>query len=123
MKLWILLGAVNMFLSIAFGAFGAHGLEGKVSERMLANWQTGAQYHMAHALGLLLIGLLAGRIGAVSLVSAGGWLILAGIVLFAGSLYVMALTNVTVLGAITPIGGVSFLAGWICIAIAAVKYL
>ncbi|MDR6227586.1 DUF423 domain-containing protein [Desmospora profundinema] len=119
MKLFIILGAVNLFLSISFGAFGAHGLEGRISERMLNNWQTAAQYHMAHALGLLFIGLLAGKVGESALVSAGGWLILAGIVLFAGSLYVMALTNITVLGAITPIGGLAFLAGWICIAWAA----
>ncbi|QKG85476.1 DUF423 domain-containing protein [Kroppenstedtia pulmonis] len=123
MKGFILLGAINMFLSIALGAFGAHGLEGKVSERMIANWETGAHYHMAHALGLLFIGLFVDKIGSSPLVNTGGWLILAGIVLFAGSLYVMALTNITALGAITPIGGVSFLAGWTCIAIAAFKQL
>lgn len=123
MKLFVILGALNLFLSISLGAFGAHGLEGRISERMLNNWQTGAQYHMVHALGLLFIGLLAGKIGPSSLVSAGGWLIVAGILFFAGSLYLMALTNVTVLGAITPIGGLAFLAGWICIALAAWKQL
>ncbi|GGE23635.1 UPF0382 membrane protein YwdK [Marinithermofilum abyssi] len=121
MKIWIVLGAVNMFLSIALGAFGAHGLDGKISERMLANWQTGSHYHMAHALGLLFIGLLAERWGASSLVTTGGWLILAGIILFSGSLYVMALTNVTKLGIITPFGGLAFLAGWACVALAAMK--
>ncbi|EGK09570.1 protein of hypothetical function DUF423 [Desmospora sp. 8437] len=121
MKLFILLGAVNMILSIALGAFGAHGLEGKVSERMLANWQTGAHYHMIHALGLLFVGLLMGRISASSLLPVGGGLLLAGIVLFSGSLYVMALTNVKALGAITPVGGISFLIGWVLIAIAAMK--
>lgn len=110
-----------MFLGIALGAFGAHGLEGKISERMLANWQTGTQYHMIHALGLLFVGLLMGRVSPSSLLPAGGWLLLAGIVLFSGSLYVMALTNVKILGAITPIGGVSFLVGWVLIAIAAMK--
>jgi uncharacterized membrane protein YgdD (TMEM256/DUF423 family) len=123
MKLFILLGAINMFLSIALGAFGAHGLEGNVPERMLANWQTGAHYHMAHALGLLFVGLLVGRIGASAPALIGGWLLLAGIVLFSGSLYVMALTQVKALGAITPIGGVSFLIGWALIATAAVKQL
>ncbi|PTX58904.1 uncharacterized membrane protein YgdD (TMEM256/DUF423 family) [Melghirimyces profundicolus] len=123
MKVFILLGAVNMFLSIALGAFGAHGLEGKVSERMLANWQTGAQYHMAHALGLLFVGLLLGKIGTSSLVTGGGWLLVAGIILFSGSLYVMALTNVTKWGMITPIGGLAFLIGWALIAFAALKEL
>ncbi|PTM53324.1 DUF423 domain-containing protein [Desmospora activa] len=123
MKLFIILGALNLFLSIALGAFGAHGLEGRISERMLSNWHTAAHYHMVHALGLFFIGLLADKIGPSSLVTAGGWLIVAGILFFAGSLYVMALTNVTVLGAITPIGGVAFLAGWVCIALAAWKHL
>ncbi|MDA8352085.1 MAG: DUF423 domain-containing protein [Firmicutes bacterium] len=123
MKVFILLGAINMFVSIALGAFGAHGLEGKVSERMLSNWQTGAQYHMIHALGLLFVGLLAGRIGTNPLVTNGGWLLLAGIILFSGSLYIMALTNITKLGMITPFGGVSFLIGWTLIATAAVKEL
>ncbi|MFC4075353.1 DUF423 domain-containing protein [Salinithrix halophila] len=121
MKLFILLGAINMFLAISLGAFGAHGLEGKVSDRMLSNWQTGAHYHMIHALALLFIGLLIDKIGPSPLVNVGGWLILAGIVLFAGSLYVLVLTNIKVLGAITPIGGISFLTGWICIAIAALR--
>lgn len=112
-----------MFLSVALGAFGAHGLEGKVSERMLANWQTGVHYHMAHALGLLFIGLLSERIGASSLISGGGWFLLVGILLFSGSLYVMALTGVKTLGAVTPFGGVSFLIGWALIATAAVKQL
>lgn len=123
LKLFITLGAINLFLGISFGAFGAHGLEGRISERMLNNWQTAAHYHMVHALGLLFIGLLAGKIGESAWVAAGGWLILAGIILFAGSLYVMALTNITALGAITPIGGLAFLAGWVCVAWSAWKYL
>ncbi|SMO88583.1 DUF423 domain-containing protein [Melghirimyces algeriensis] len=122
MKGFILLGAINMFLSIALGAFGAHGLEGKVSERMLANWQTGAQYHMIHALGLLFVGLLTTRINT-PLVTSGGWLLLVGIILFSGSLYIMALTNITKLGMITPLGGVSFLIGWALIAVSAIKEL
>ncbi|MCS1352155.1 DUF423 domain-containing protein [Mechercharimyces sp. CAU 1602] len=121
MKIMIFLGAINMFLAVALGAFGAHGLEGKVSERMLANWQTGSSYHMTHALGLLLIGLVAKFTGSSPLVMTGGWFILAGIIIFSGSLYLMTLTDVTKLGMITPIGGVSFLIGWILIAVAALK--
>lgn len=123
MKLFLILGAVNMFLSIAFGAFGAHGLEERVSERMLANWQTGAHYHIVHGLALLFIGLLADRLGQSTLVSSAGWLILVGIVLFSGSLYVMALTGITKLGAVTPLGGVAFLTGWLLIVIAVIKQL
>lgn len=123
MKLFLILGSVNMFLSVAIGAFGAHGLAGKVSERMLENWQTGAHYHMIHALAILLIGLLADRLGPSSLVMGAGWLVFIGIVLFSGSLYAMALTGVTKLGAITPFGGLSFIAGWVLLMIAAIKQL
>ena len=123
MKLFLVLGSINMFLSIAIGAFGAHGLSGKVSERMLENWQTGAHYHIVHALALLFIGLLADRLGPSTLVTTSGWFILIGIVLFSGSLYTMALTGITKLGAITPLGGLSFLIGWVLVAIAAIKQL
>ncbi|SDX32718.1 Uncharacterized membrane protein YgdD, TMEM256/DUF423 family [Marininema mesophilum] len=123
MKLFIFLGAVNMFLAVALGAFGAHGLEGKISDRMIANWQTGALYHMIHALALLFIGLLAAKVGPSPLVTTGGWLIFAGIVCFSGSLYAIALTGTKVIWPITPTGGLAFLVGWACIAIAAIKKL
>lgn len=123
MKLFLILGSVNMFLSVAIGAFGAHGLAGKVSERMLENWQTGAHYHIIHALALLLIGLVVDRLGPSPLVMGAGWLVFIGIVLFSGSLYAMALTGVTKLGAITPFGGLSFIAGWVLLMIAAIKQL
>lgn len=122
MKLFLILGSVNMIISIALGAFGAHGLEGKIPERMIANWQTGAHYHIIHAVALLFVGILLDRIGS-SLITVGGWLLLIGILLFSGSLYLMALTGVTKLGAITPIGGISFLAGWACIVIATAKHI
>ena len=122
MKLFLILGSVNMIISIALGAFGAHGLEGKIPERMIANWQTGAHYHIIHAVALLFVGILLDRIGS-SLITVGGWLLLIGILLFSGSLYLMALTGVTKLGAITPMGGISFLAGWACIAIATAKHI
>ncbi|RAL25746.1 DUF423 domain-containing protein [Thermoflavimicrobium daqui] len=124
MKTFIMLGSINMALVVAIGAFGAHGLEGKISDRMLQNWQTGTQYHMVHALGLLIIGVLMAKFGVnSSLLQAGGWLLLTGIILFSGSLYVMALTNITKLGMITPIGGLSFIVGWILVTIAAVKQI
>ncbi|WP_166241915.1 DUF423 domain-containing protein [Paenibacillus turpanensis] len=123
-KLFLLWGSINMFLGVALGAFGAHGLKERISERMLANWNTGVHYHMVHALGLILLAVLVDKLQATeSLVGWSGKLLLAGIVLFSGSLYVMALTNQTKLGAITPLGGVAFLAGWVLLAVAAAKSL
>jgi uncharacterized membrane protein YgdD (TMEM256/DUF423 family) len=124
MKLFIILGSVNMALAIAIGAFGAHGLTGKVADKMLSNWNTGANYHMIHAMALIVVGLLLSHTGEnASLFSTAGWLILAGIILFSGSLYVMVLTGVKAMGAVTPLGGVSFILGWILVTIAAVKHL
>ncbi|MBT2756557.1 DUF423 domain-containing protein [Mesobacillus foraminis] len=123
MKLFIIIGAINAFLSVALGAFGAHGLEGRVEPKYLETWKTGVTYQMFHATGLLLIGILLGRLPATALLNWSGWLMLIGIILFSGSLYVLTLTKISVLGAITPLGGVSFLAAWILLIIAAVKYL
>lgn len=123
MKLFIILGSINMALAVAIGAFGAHGLKGKVSNDMLGVWNTGAHYHIIHALALLFIGLLMARLGGNSWFVAGGWLLLVGIILFSGSLYALVLTNVKVLGAITPLGGLSFIAGWILVAVGAAKDL
>jgi uncharacterized membrane protein YgdD (TMEM256/DUF423 family) len=124
MKLFIMLGSINMALAVAIGAFGAHGLAGKVTEKMLQNWNTGAHYHIIHALALLAIGLLMSKInGSSSFLNIGGWLIVAGILFFSGSLYAMVLTGVKTWGAITPIGGVAFIAGWILVAVTAAKHL
>jgi uncharacterized membrane protein YgdD (TMEM256/DUF423 family) len=123
MKLFILIGAINAFLAVALGAFGAHGLEGKVEPKYLETWKTGVTYQMFHATGLLIIGVLLGKLPASGLLSWSGWLMLIGIVLFSGSLYVLSVTKISVLGAITPLGGVSFLAAWVLLMIAAVKYL
>lgn len=122
MRLFIILGAINMALAIALGAFGAHGLEGRVTEKMINRWETAAHYHIIHALALVVVGLLITRMSEqASLLQIAGWVLLVGIILFSGSLYTLVLTGVTKLGAITPIGGVSFLIGWILIAIAAWK--
>ena len=123
MKLFIILGAINAFLAVAFGAFGAHGLEGKLEPKYLEIWKTGVTYQMFHALGLLVIGILAGKLPSSSLISTSGWLMVTGILLFSGSLYVLSLTKISILGAITPFGGVAFLAAWILLILAAVKYL
>ncbi|WP_165921114.1 DUF423 domain-containing protein [Paenibacillus albiflavus] len=116
-----MLGSINALLSVALGAFGAHGLKGVISDEMLTVYQTGVQYHMIHALGLIAIALVADRLGNHRLVNAAGWLILIGIILFSFSLYALSITGVKILGAITPFGGVSFLAGWACVFLAAFK--
>ena len=123
MKVFIILGAINAFLAVALGAFGAHGLEGKLEPKYLEIWKTGVTYQMFHATGILIIGVLLGKLPASSLLSWSGWLMLIGIVLFSGSLYVLSVTKIGILGAITPLGGVAFLVAWILIIIAAVKYL
>lgn len=123
MKLFLLLGSINMAVAIAIGAFGAHGLSGKVSDKMLANWQTGAHYHLIHALALILIGLTIAKFGNQILLTTAGWLIFTGIVFFSGSLYVMVLTNQKILGAVTPIGGVAFIVGWILYSVAAARFV
>ncbi|WNS77677.1 DUF423 domain-containing protein [Bacillus sp. DTU_2020_1000418_1_SI_GHA_SEK_038] len=123
MKLFIILGALNAFLSVALGAFGAHGLEKMVEPKYLEIWKTGVQYQMFHATGLLVIGVLLGKMPANALLSWSGWMMLIGIVLFSGSLYALTVTQISILGAITPLGGVSFLAAWVLLIVAAVKYL
>ncbi|MGN7399287.1 DUF423 domain-containing protein [Cytobacillus praedii] len=123
MKLFIILGAINAFLSVALGAFGAHGLEKTVEPKYLEIWKTGVTYQMFHATGLLVIGVLLGKLPASALLSWSGWIMLIGIIFFSGSLYILTLTKIGVLGAITPIGGVCFLTAWILLIIAAVKHL
>jgi uncharacterized membrane protein YgdD (TMEM256/DUF423 family) len=117
-RTFLLAGAVAGFIGVAFGAFGAHGLRGRLSPDMLAVFETGVRYQMYHALALLLTAIVAGRVDSRA-VAAAGWLFIAGIALFSGSLYVLSVTGVTAFGAITPIGGVAFLAGWICLGVAA----
>jgi uncharacterized membrane protein YgdD (TMEM256/DUF423 family) len=119
-RTFVVLGAANAFLAVLLGAFGAHGLRARLPADLLAIFQTGVQYHQMHALGLLLVGLLAGG-HAVSdrRVVASGWLLAAGIVVFSGSLYALALTGERRLGAITPLGGLCFLLGWALLAFAA----
>lgn len=112
-----------MLLSVALGAFGAHGLEGKIEPKYMEIWKTGVTYQMFHAAGLLVIGILLGKVPVNSLLSLSGWLMFIGIVLFSGSLYVLSVTRISVLGAITPFGGISFLAAWVLLVIAAAKYL
>jgi uncharacterized membrane protein YgdD (TMEM256/DUF423 family) len=123
MKTFIMIGAMNAFLAVAFGAFGAHGLKDKLEPKYLDIWQTGVTYQMFHAIGILVAGLLLSKVADSSLFTWSGWLMLIGIILFSGSLYVLSLTKIGVLGAITPLGGVCFLAAWVLIILGAVKHL
>ena len=115
------LGALLAGLAVALGAFGAHGLQQRVSSDLLPIWETGARYHMYHALALLGVALLAAHVPNSSLLSTAGWLFIVGIVLFSGSLYLMTVSGARALGMVTPLGGVAFLAGWACVAIAIIR--
>lgn len=115
-RLFFILGSVLGGLSVALGAFAAHGLRDRIETAMLANFETGARYQMYHAFALLAVAWAAQRWPASPLPPIAGWLFVAGIVLFSGSLYTMALTGQRWLGAVTPLGGVAFLAGWALLA-------
>lgn len=120
-KTFLVIGAVLGALAVAIGAFGAHGLKAMVTPDLLANFETGARYHMYHALAIVAVALVIARYPAATLAPTAGWLFLAGIVIFSGSLYLMALTGMRWLGAITPIGGVALIGGWACLALSVAR--
>ena len=117
-KPFLLAGALAGFTAVAFGAFGAHALRGRLTPEMLAAFETAVRYQMYHALAILAVGVMMARLGGW-LFAVAGWLFTAGIVLFSGSLDVLALTGVTAFGAVTPVGGLLLLAGWACLIVAA----
>lgn len=117
---WLAAGAVAGALGVALGAFGAHALKARVGADMLMVFETGVRYQMYHALALLAVAFAAGRLQS-GWVDAAGWLFVAGIVVFSGSLYLMTLTGARWLGAITPIGGLCFILGWLALVLAAVR--
>jgi uncharacterized membrane protein YgdD (TMEM256/DUF423 family) len=114
-RIWLLAGAIAMFLGVAAGAFGAHGLKARLPAERLAIFETAARYQMIHALALLLLAALARQLAGPG-VHVAGWAFLSGIVVFSGSLYLLALTGITRFGAITPVGGALFLLGWAALA-------
>jgi uncharacterized membrane protein YgdD (TMEM256/DUF423 family) len=118
-KLFFLFAALFGGLGVALGAFGAHALSARLTSDLLATFETGVRYHFYHALALIGVVVAIGRWPQSNLPVIAGWLFVAGILIFSGSLYVLALTGIRWLGAITPIGGVAFIAGWICLALAA----
>lgn len=114
-RVFFVVGAVSAFIGVAAGAFGAHGLKSRLDAEMLSAFEVGVRYQMYHAFALFVAGwALTKWPGALAV--AGGWLFVAGTVLFSGSLYLLSLTGLRWLGAITPLGGLAFLAGWLCLA-------
>jgi len=118
-RLFFGLGALSGAMAVALGAFGAHGLKTRLPVDLLATFETGVRYQMYHALALLAVAWAVTRWSGSNLPVASGWLFVAGTVFFSFSLYLLALTGQRWLGAITPLGGVAFVAGWICLAVAA----
>ena len=114
-RLFFALGALAAFIGVALGAFAAHGLKSRIDPNMLATFEVGVRYQMYHALALLAVAWACAKWPG-TLTNTAGWLFVAGIVVFSGSLYVLAVTGVRWLGAITPLGGLAFLAGWLCLA-------
>lgn len=117
-KIYLLIAAINGFLAVALGAFGAHGLKQKLSADMLAVYQTGVQYHFYHTLALFGVALLMLQMPQSPALRWSALLFVIGIIVFSGSLYVLSITGMRWLGAITPLGGVAFLCGWILLAAA-----
>ena len=119
-RLFFTLGSLSAFIAVALGAFGAHALKARLPADLLAVFETGVRYQLTHALALLAVAWACTRWPGTA-VNASGWLFVVGTVIFSGSLYALALTGVRWLGAVTPIGGVAWLAAWLCLAWAARK--
>ena len=120
-RTFLFFGSLLGFLGVAFGAFGAHALKARLSADMLVVFETGVRYQMYHAFAILIVAAAIGRIGDANLLVLAGWFFVAGVLLFSGSLYVLSLSGVGVLGAITPVGGLLFLIGWVCLGLFALR--
>lgn len=114
---WICIGAFSAAMSVALGAFGAHGLKGHLPPESLKAFETGVQYQFYHSLGLILTGIIVSSDNPSPLLVLAGWLMLAGILLFSGSLYVLSVTGIGGIGIVTPFGGVAFIVAWLLLAI------
>jgi uncharacterized membrane protein YgdD (TMEM256/DUF423 family) len=119
-RTFVSLGSILAFVGVALGAIGTHLLRARVTPKYLDTWTTGVQYHTLHAVALVLIGLLCAQTDSVW-VRRAGWLHVAGIAIFGGTLYLLVLTGQRWLGAVTPLGGLCFLTGWLCLAVGAQK--
>jgi uncharacterized membrane protein YgdD (TMEM256/DUF423 family) len=120
-KLFVSIGAAMAALAVVLGAFGAHALKTRLPAGMLEVYQTAVQYHFWHALGVLAVGLALELLPEAGWLRSAGWLLTAGIVLFCGSLYLLALTGSKWLGAVTPLGGLAFILGWLALMVAALR--
>ncbi|GAC42836.1 DUF423 domain-containing protein [Paenibacillus popilliae] len=119
LRRYAMIGSLQMLLSVALGAFGAHIMQPRLTPERMATYETAVQYHMAHALGLILIAILADKLADQKKVQWSARLLFSGMIIFSGSLYLLCFTGFSMLGAITPIGGVAFLIGWLMLALAA----
>ncbi len=119
--LFLKFAALSGFIAVALGAFGAHGLKGKLSSDMMAVYQTAVEYQFVHTLALLGVVVIKFKFDDVALLNISAWAFALGIIVFSGSLYALSLSGIKILGAITPIGGLAFLVGWFCLFLAAFK--
>ncbi len=122
-KLFITLASLSGMFAVILGAFGAHGLKNRLDAYSMGVFETAVQYHFYHSLALLAVGMLALSQPQTTMLKSSGWLFLLGIFIFSGSLYLLSVTGVRWLGAVTPLGGLAFLAGWACLAAAGWKLL
>ena len=120
-RLFVVLGAANAALVVVLGALGAHFLEARLTGERMATYQTGVLYHAIHALGLIAVGAVAARLPRSRWLGAAGWTMTFGIVAFSGSLYLLSLTGARWLGAVTPVGGIAFVAAWILLCVAVLR--
>jgi uncharacterized membrane protein YgdD (TMEM256/DUF423 family) len=120
-RTFMLIGSTLGFLGVVFGAFGAHALRSRLSPEMLVVFETAVRYQMYHTFAILVVAAAIGRIGDASLLVMAGWFFFAGILLFSGSLYALVLSNVGMLGAVTPVGGLLFLIGWACLIVFGIR--
>ena len=116
-KIFLMAASISGFLAVAIGAFGAHGLKQKISEEMMAVYQTGVQYHFYHTLALLGVGILLQQFPHSLALKVSGWGMLVGMLVFSGSVYLLVLSGTRWLGAITPIGGLALLVAWLALAV------
>ena len=122
-KTYLIIAAISGLAAVAIGAFGAHGLKGRIDEDLIAVYQTGVQYHFYHTFALLAVSILLIQFPHAVALKWGGMLFILGTLLFSGSLYLLSITGIRWLGAITPLGGVAFIAGWVFMAIAALTMM
>ena len=122
-KLFITLASLSGMVAVMFGAFGAHALKNRLDDYALGVFETAVQYHFYHSLALLAVGILALSQPQTALLKTSGWLFILGVLVFSGSLYLLSITGVKWLGAVTPLGGLAFIGGWACLAAVGWKLL